>query len=450
MLTGGNQLLNFIRLRDRRRGITADEVESVGVLEMSELTLEKAARTTPVTVLDDTQPLDIDLDRMRRYRLSRVREQLAAQDCAAVVLNAPHSIRYATGARNCALFQAHIPAQYLFVALDGPVILFDADGYKIGADRLGTIDEIRGDGVPLNYFYGGSRLDEWYRHWARQLSDLIDAHGGGNRRLAVERVGLRALTAFDGLNINLVDGEDIIEPAHVIKSPDEILCMNHAIAATEEGMWRMREELRPGLTEIELWSHLWAANTKWGGDWIECRLLTSGQRTNPWLQEAGHKIIRAGELVAFDTDLVGPFGYAADISRTYFCGPGRPSVYQKDLYKRAHEEVQHNIELMQPGMAYRDITAKGFVQPEQFRAQHYPVLAHGVGMSDEFPTIFYPDDDARLGHEGCLEPGMVICVESYVGEAGGPEGVKLEDQIVITETGNTVLSRFPYEEELLS
>ena len=416
-------------------------------LEPPRLSLEQAARTTPPTRLTDTEAM-IDLPRMRRYRLNRVREQLIARDYAAVVLLSPYSIRYATGVRNCAIFQTHIQAGYLFVPAEGPVVYFDSAPGLATAAGLETVDACRADVLPLSYMFAGARAGEWFRTWARQMADLVDRYGGGNRRLGVERAGTRAPLAFDGLNIDVRDGADIIEAARAIKSPEEILCMNAAIAAAEDGMWRMRDALRPGITEMQLWSHLWHANIEAGGDWIECRLLSAGDRTNPWQQEASSRPIRAGELLCFDTDMVGPFGYAADISRAYFCGPGKPSAYQKELYSRAHEEVHHNLELMKPGMGFREITEKGFKQPERFRDQHYPVMAHGIGMSDEWPCIYYPQD-AALIYDGQLEPGMCMCVESYVGEVGGPEGVKLEQQVVITETGHIVLSRFPFEDILL-
>ena len=158
--------------------------------------------------------------------------------------------------------------------------------------------------------------------------------------------------------------------------------------------------------------------------------------------------VRPGELLCFDTDMIGPFGYAADISRAYFCGPGRPSALQRELYRLAHEEVHHNIELMRPGASFREIVEKAYVRPEIYRAQHYPVLAHGIGMSDEWPAIYYPED-AAYAYEGVLEAGMTICVESYMGAVGGPEGVKLEQQILVTESGPIVLSKFPFEDALL-
>ena len=57
-----------------------------------------------------------------------------------------------------------------------------------------------------------------------------------------------------------------------------------------------------------------------GGEWIECRILSSGQRTNPWMQESSNKVIQSGEMVSFDTDMVGPYGYCADISRAFVEG----------------------------------------------------------------------------------------------------------------------------------
>ncbi len=75
---------------------------------------------------------------------------------------------------------------------------------------------------------------------------------------------------------------------------------------------------------------------------------------------------------------------------------------------------------------------------------------HGIGMCDEYPNIFYPSDFAAQGYDGVLEPGMTLCVESFVGAEDGGEGVKLEEMVLVTETGCEVLSRFPFEEPLLA
>ena len=95
---------------------------------------------------------------------------------------------------------------------------------------------------------------------------------------------------------------------------------------------RTARAFAPGITENELWSLLHRAVIRANGDYIETRLLSSGARTNPWMQESSDKKIAAGELVGLDTDIVGPFGYYADFSRTFFCGKGRPTKRQRELH----------------------------------------------------------------------------------------------------------------------
>src|SRR6185312_4859050 len=101
---------------------------------------------------------------------------------------------------------------------------------------------------------------------------------------------------------------------------------------------------------------------------------------NPWGTETGDRIIRAGDLVAFDTGMIGPFGYCADVSRTMFCGPGRPSAEQRHLYALAVEQIEHNLALIKPGESFRAIAEKCWTIPPEFLANRYPQVVHGIGM----------------------------------------------------------------------
>jgi Xaa-Pro dipeptidase len=198
---------------------------------------------------------------------------------------------------------------------------------------------------------------------------------------------------------------------------------------------------------MELWALLNDTNNRMGGEWIETRLLSSGGRTNPWFQECDDRVIRPGDLVSFDTDLIGPFGYCADLSRSFFCGPGRPSDEQRKLYGLAMEQIHFNIGILKPGLTFREITEKAWVIPDAYVANRYSNVVHGVGLCDEWPKVMHRQDIAN-GYEGMLLPGMTICVESYMGEEGGAEGVKLEQQVLITEKGAELLTTFPFEEAL--
>ena len=107
-----------------------------------------------------------------------------------------------------------------------------------------------------------------------------------------------------------------------------------------------------------------------------------------------------------------------------------------------------NTEWLRPGLTYHDFTHKSLqYDPNEFR--HYTCLYHGVGLCDEAPIIYFPTAWEAFGYNGVLEPGMVLCVESYHGRISGGSGVKLEDQILITETGHERLSQYPFEANLL-
>ena len=158
----------------------------------------------------------------------------------------------------------------------------------------------------------------------------------------------------------------------------------------------------------------------------------------------------AGDMLAFDTDLVSTYGYCCDISRSWIVGDLPPSDEQKRLYQLAYEHVMTNIDLLQPGMSFAEVTAKAHRLPAEFRPLRYGVLAHGIGLCDEYPAIRYPEDVAEHGYDGTVEVGMTLCVEAYVGAEGGREGVKLEEQVVITHKGAEALSLYRYEDALLA
>jgi Xaa-Pro dipeptidase len=279
-------------------------------------------------------------------------------------------------------------------------------------------------------------------------SEMVPWLASGNHRLALDHCDPPGAKALEALNIEVVDAQEPLEQARMIKSPDEIACMNIAVAVCDAGMTRMRDALHAGMTEWQLWSILHQTNVEFGGEWIETHLLASGGRTNPWWREASDRIIRPGDLVGFDTDLIGPFGYGADLSRTFFCGPGKPTAEQRRLYAIAVEQIQFNLDLGR-GISFREFTELAWRLPPEFVKNRYSVIAHGVGLCNEYPCIWYPEDFPRIGFDGVLEENMTLCLESYIGVEGGAEGVKLEQQVLVTADGYQLLSTFPLEEALI-
>ena len=388
-----------------------------------------------------------DMDRMRRYRLQRIREQLKARDLAGALLYDPLNVRYATDATNMQLWCTHNAVRYAFVATEGPVVLWDFHNCEHLSGHSNVVDQVR-HGIAWYFFEAGPRTGELAARWAGEIAELVSEHGGGNRRIAVDRINPEGVAELAALGIAIVSGEEVMELARAIKSDDEIAAMRRAIAACEAAMGVMQARLDPGMTENDLWSVLHAENIRRGGEWIETRLLASGPRTNPWFQECSARVIEAGDLVAFDTDLIGPYGSCCDISRTWLAGDGVASNAQRALYAMAREQVDHNIALLRPGMTFREIAEAAASLPGDCLANRYSCLLHGVGLCDEYPSIPYPEDWDGSGYDGVLEAGMVVCVESYCGRHGGTEGVKLEEQVLITEAGPQCLSRFADDERL--
>ena len=388
-----------------------------------------------------------DMAAARRHRLARIRAELAARDLAGVLVYDPLNVRYAVDSTNMQLWSTHNAVRYAFVATDGPVILWDFHNGEHLSRHLDQIDEIR-PGEPYIYHLAGSHLLERAARWAAEIADVVTRHGGGNRRLAVDRLAPEGAAALAACRIDVAAGDEVMEHARSVKSLDEIRAMRRAIAACEAAMGVMEASLRPGMTENDLWSILHAENIRRGGEWIETRLLSSGPRTNPWFQESSARVIEAGDLVAFDTDLVGPYGFCCDISRTWLAGDGRPTTEQRRLYAIARDQIESNIALMAPGHSFRELAEAATSVPEDCLPNRYSVLFHGVGLCDEYPSVPYLEDWAHGGYDGHLEPGMVVSVESYVGRLGGHEGVKLEEQLRITETGHERLSSYPFDERL--
>lgn len=389
-----------------------------------------------------------DLPALDRERLARLRDQIVAHDCAAAVLYDPTNIRYATGASNMQVYGLHNPCRYVFVPAEGPVVLFDFHGCEhLSADRA-VVDEVR-SAVSWYHFIVGEHVADKARQWAGEIADLVIRHGGGNRRIAIDRLDPAGLRALENLGIAVVDGQAVANHARKIKTPQEQVAIRAAVANCERALERMVAATRPGISERELWSHLHQANIELGGEWIETRLLASGPRTNPWYQECSARAIEDGDMVAVDTDLIGAWGYSADISRSWLAGDRPATDDQRRLYAAAFEQVSRNIPLFRPGATFGDIAHGGWQLPDRYIEQTNTALAHGIGLCNEYPLIVnrqYWDDG---GVDGVVAPGMVFCIESFAGEPGGREGVKLEQQILVTDDGPELLSTHPLEEQLL-
>jgi Xaa-Pro aminopeptidase len=287
------------------------------------------------------------------------------------------------------------------------------------------------------------------RPFAQEIAALVREYGRGSMKIGLDRCGHLQALALEREGCKVTDCQQELLHARRIKTDEEIACLRLSMAAAEFSVAAVREAVKPGVSEQELFALMYGEVIRHGGELIETRLLTSGPRTNPWFNESSGRRVRPGELLALDTDVIGCFGYFSDFSRTFHCGPGRPTRYQKMIYQLAYEQIQHNIDIIKPGLTYREVADLAWKIPPPFVERRYTSVMHGVGLHGETPFIAHAQDFSAYGSHGVLEPGMVVSVESYIGEVGGAEGVKLEEEVLITASGHEVISRFPFEEDLV-
>ena len=404
-------------------------------------------------ILSETQPIkkyiskkrlredEIDFDKLRSYRLDRVRNELKKNNIEACILFDPVNVRYALDTVNMSVYNMHNLTRYCFVPVSGPTILYEYFNCEILSKHLNLIDEIR-PAITWDYFSNGDQASLQLEKWVNEIKDLSNSYFK-SKKIAIDVINGPAVTALNKEGINVVDAKLILEQARVIKSTEELKCMKAAIDVAEIGVTKMRNELKAGMTEDELWSILHKTNIEHGGEWIECRILSSGERTNPWMQESSNKVIQSGEIVSFDTDMVGPYGYCADISRTFVEGH-KFNDKQKELYHMAVEQIDHNYRLIKNGTTFKEFTEKSWKLPEQYYGNRYSCMLHGIGLCDEWPQIKYPTDGGQ--REGHFEKKMTITLESYIGKVGGKEGVKLEQQYLVGENNLELMSHHPLED----
>ncbi len=388
----------------------------------------------------------IDFNRLRRDRLAKVQSAMAAREIGALALTDIINIRYTTGVSVMPLWTAVNLAHYVLVPVEGSPMIFEYSRAQFRAEQYWS--EVR----PAHYWqarFADQFAAEQSDLWAAEIKDVLQSWGVADAKVGIDYLDYYGFTALQRQGLQLTDADDAVEAARIIKTPDEIELLRQSAAITEAALFDLENAIRPGITENELLAIFWHRMLAMGGEWCFTRLLSSGYKTNPWFHEAGSKMVRPGDLVGIDTDMIGLEGYACDMSRTFLCGEQATPV-QKEAYQVAYDFVMGTIELLEVGLPYDELAARIPQPPEPYLAQRYPVILHGIGTDDEPPFIPYADLRDNVMPVGEFQENMVVSVEFYAGKVGEQDGVKLEDEVLITADGPVILTLYPYEKKLLS
>jgi len=405
---------------------------------------------------DEWSKADLELPNlvaMREYRWKRLTQHIVDREYGGLLVFDPLNIRYATDSTNMQLWNTHNPFRAVLICADGYMVMWD---YK-NSPFLSTFNPLvreQRSGADLFYFDRGDKVDVAADVFANEVRVLIEEHGGNNKKLAVDKIMLHGLHALQAQGFDIKDGEEVTEKSRSVKGKDEILAMRCAVHSCETAVRAMehfaRKQVPLGNTsEDDVWAILHAENIRRGGEWIETRLLASGPRTNPWFQECGQRIIQNNEIISFDTDLVGSYGICVDISRSWWIGDDKAPADMISAMQHGHEHIMQNMDMLKPGVNIQDLSRNCHVLNTEYQQQKYGCLMHGVGLCDEWPLVAYPDKMVEGAFDYELEAGMVLCVEALVSPVGGNFSIKLEDQVLITDTGYENLITYPYDSRLM-
>jgi len=380
-------------------------------------------------------------------RLNKTRQAMIECDTPAMLILDPVNIMYVTGASNMTVFSTRIPARYLFIFAEGPTLLFEYFGCEHLAQDLPTIDQIK-PAKGLCYISSGGQIANSAKAFSEEISSILREFAGSENRLAVDRFPFSAIDALRARGLVLHDADEVMAYTRRKKMQPEIDYLWEAMRRVETATVNFERAIEPGKSESEVWASFHEGLVGGGGKYVSTRLMQSGSNTYPYFKECSDRILQPGDLICLDTDATGYEGYAVDFSRTFLCGGSKPSAVQRTLYAQALEQLEHNIALIQPGVTFEEIAHRAWAIPEKYQDSRYYCIGHGLGMSGEYPNIPHLMDDGPYPIFGTVEPDMVICIESYIGSKSAGQGVKLEQQLLVTDSGVECMSNYEFDQRL--
>jgi Xaa-Pro aminopeptidase len=392
--------------------------------------------------------LRIDFERMRKQRLERAQRKLKEYQLDALISFRVENIRYITSYRP--LWWPHggaVTRNAAILPKEGVPYLFASSGdYHralkgmpwIHPEHIKPLAVMEEPGIIRNI------VEKFFVPILKELNvdkGRIGLDAGTFMFMEILREALP--------NAQFVDGYQAIVEAKMVKTTEEIKCMRLSAIMADVGMQTAISGLKVGVRECEVLGEAMHAMYSLGMEVPQCNLIVaSGEHTAPLYRMASDKIINYGDLVLID--LGGCYaGYFSDFTRTVVVG--EPTEIQKKIYKTVYEMMNQITTHLRPGITNAELNEKvsEVLKGTEFEKYgFYGVLGHSIGTGGlEPPLVGEPVATGEKVFK--FEPGMTFSFEPGV-FVDGVGGVRLENNILITETGNEVLNKTPYDKKLLS
>lgn len=387
----------------------------------------------------------VDYDRLRDYRVGRVREALATSELGAVLVFETSNVRYLTST-HIGTWGYNKQERWALLTRTGTPWIWDfgsaAKNHRLyspwldpSQSRAGNTG-LQGAMAPTTGLPAGM---------AAEIAAVLRDEGVAGMPLGVDVVEMSVLRELESQGLDVRDGQQTMLDARVVKSRDEIVLLSQAAAMVDGVYDDIARMLRPGVRESDVVAMATKRLIEMGSEQVEAINAIAGERCNPHPHVYSDRLVRPGDQAYFD--VIHAFnGYRTCYYRTF--AVGRATQAHRDAYARAREWIDAAIAAVKPGVGTDQIarlwpTAEEFgfdSEMEAFGLQ----FGHGLGLGlHERPII---SRLTALDHPVEIVEGMVFALETYCPAADGRSAARIEEEIVVTADGAELLTLFPAED----
>jgi Xaa-Pro aminopeptidase len=385
----------------------------------------------------------IDYEKLRKDRLRKANDQLKRDGLGALLCFDADAIRYITSTRLGDWTNNKLARACLLIADQDPIL------FEIGSaipTKEALCPWMRGRIFP---FIGSMRgtfpapvVFSNAKKLAGRIASLLKEYRAYNEPLGIDFIEIPLYEALAAEGIRVIDGQQTLLNAQVIKTPEEVELIEISIAIVEAAFWQVVHTVHPGMKESDLSGLIRKTMYELGTEEIQNINVITGNRAHPHPHDFSDRIIRPGDMIYID--VVNVFnGYKTCYYQTFVCG--KPSTKQLAVYQQCRDWLWAAIEKVKPGVSTADIAgvwpageALGYGDESQAFALQ---LGHGVGITHWAKPVI-----SRLfsfDHPEEIEENMVLALETYAGS--GNDGARIEEMVVVTQEGYRQLTKFPSE-----
>jgi Xaa-Pro aminopeptidase len=389
----------------------------------------------------------INYERMREYRLARTREQMAKFGLGAIITWDAWNIRYISGAY-VTIPTRWMERQCVVLPRNGDPYVYCSPCFNAAAVRE-AMPWLKGKvWTPMSHLkFANTPAD--IEMVTSTVANILAEHGLTNEVLGIDGSSSEFLLgeAFKAKGIKVVDAKQAMHQARKIKNTDEIECIRMACSNAEAAFADIVDAIRPGVTECQLVGVGMKTLYSLGADETQEFACASGPRTNPLWIDYTDREVRPGDLVIVDINGNSWQGYKSCYYRTFSCG--RATEEQKALFRECRDMMYAGMSGIKSGNTTYDIAKNWPDSPKYWGWDNWNdvrpyATGHGLGISlHELPLFAYEGQQTKPVE---LEEGMVLAIENWTGKKGGKDGVRLEENVVVTKDGYDLLTKFPVQE----